>query len=86
MAWEKLKLPLYPNIIKRPMDIGTIKSKLDQSEYSSIFQFDKDMRLVWSNAKKFNQPGSNIYKSAELLRRDWARIFSKVKKDPAASC
>ena len=41
------------------------------------------MRLVWSNAKKFNEPGSDIYKSAERLRRDWARIFRKVKQDPA---
>ena len=42
------------------MDLGTIKSKLDQSEYASIFLLDKDMRLVWSNAKKFNEPGSDI--------------------------
>ena len=42
------------------------------------------MRLVWSNAKKFNQPGSNINKSADFLRREWTRVFSKVKMDPAA--
>ena len=79
--WKKLKLPLYPNIIKKPMDLGTIKSKLDLSEYSSIFQLDKDMRLVWGNAKKFNQPGSKIYKSAEFLRREWSRIFWKSRKE-----
>ena len=68
--WVKLDIPLYPNIIKNPMDLGTIKGKLDRAEYSSIFHFDKDMRLIWNNAKKFNRPGSNIYKSAEYLRRD----------------
>ena len=72
--WMKLRLPLYPNIIKKPMDLGTIKSKLDRAEYLSIFDFDKDMRLVWNNAKKFNMPGSNIYKSAGFLRREWDQI------------
>ena len=83
--WKKLKLPLYPNIVKKPMDLGTIKRKLDNSEYFSIFQFDKDMRLVWNNAKKFNQPGSNIYRSAEFLRKEWNKIFRSVKRDPSAS-
>ena len=55
-----------------------------KAKYSSIFEFDKDMRLVWSNAKKFNKPGSNIYKSAEWLGRKWNQEFIKMKKDPAA--
>ena len=83
--WRKLKLPLYPNIIKNPMDLGTIKRKLVKSKYASIFQFDKDMRLVWSNAKKFNGAGSNIYRSAEFLRREWIVTFRNLKKDPVVS-
>ena len=67
VAWAKLGLPLYPNIIKNPMDLGTVKDKMDRAEYSGIYELDKDMRLIWSNARKFNQPGSNIYKSAEHL-------------------
>ena len=66
------------------MDLGTIKSKLDRAEYISIFDFDKDMRLVWNNAKKFNMPGSSIYKSAGFLRREWDQIFRRIKKDPVA--
>ena len=65
--WKKLQLPLYPNIIKNPMDLNTIKEKLDSNQYADIFEFDKDMKLVWSNAKVFNRPGSNIFKSAEYL-------------------
>ena len=67
VAWRKLKLPLYPNVIKHPMDLGTISDKLDKSEYSDIFELNKDMKLVWSNAKKFNNPGSNIFMMAGFL-------------------
>ena len=83
--WVKLGLPLYPNIIKNLMDLGTIKDKLERAEYFSIFDFDKDVRLVWKNAKKFNKSRSKIYKSAELLRREWTQIFERIRKDPAAA-
>ena len=71
VAWRKLKLPLYPNIVKSPMDLGTISTKLDKHVYSDIFEFNKDMRLIWANAKKFNQPGSNIFMIAGFLARTW---------------
>ena len=80
--WVRLGLPQYPMIIKNPIDLGTIKNKLDQSKYSSIFEFDKDMRLVWSNAKKFNEPGSGIYKHAEILRREWNKTFCSYRRVP----
>ena len=82
---DKKKNLCYPNIIKKLMDLGTIKGKLDRDEYFSIFDFDKDTRLVWKNAKKFNKSRSKIYKSAELLRREWNKIFERIRKDPAAA-
>ena len=59
--WVKLKLPLYPNIIKKPMDLSTVRGKLVRHEYSDIVEFNKDMELIWSNAKKFNRPSSDIF-------------------------
>ena len=49
------------------MDLGTISKKLDKSKYSDVLEFNKDMNLVRSNARKFNQPGSNIHKTAGYL-------------------
>ena len=59
--WVKLKLPLYPNVIKNFIDLGTIARKLDGLDYSDTHDFNKDMELVWSNARKFNNPGSHIF-------------------------
>ena len=40
------------------------------------------MRCVWSNAKKVNQPGSDIWKTAEYLARCWERKFVNIRSDP----
>ena len=40
------------------------------------------MKLVWSKAKVFNQPGSDIYKSAEFLCNAWSKSYASVRNDP----
>ena len=81
--WVKLKLPLWPNIIKNPMDLKTIKQNLDLNHYVDIFEFDRDMKLVWSNAKTFYRPDSNIFKAADFLSEAWRRRFASIKNNPA---
>jgi chitin synthase len=33
--WVKRELPTYPRIVKKPMDLATIRKKLDKQEYTS---------------------------------------------------
>ena len=80
--WRELKMPLYPNIIKKPMDLGTIGAKLGTSEYSDIFEFNRDVELVWSNARIFNSPRSRIFDAAGFLARTWRQRFSKLRIAP----
>ena len=67
------------------MDLSTIGKKLDKLEYSDIFEFNKDMNLVWSNTMKFNKPGSTVYKTAGYLARTWSKWFSTMRTDPAVA-
>jgi hypothetical protein len=61
--WKALNLPLYPKLIKKPMDLGTIEQKLQASPcvYKTVADFANDVHLVWSNAQTFNLEGSEIY-------------------------
>ncbi|KAI8449158.1 Bromodomain-containing protein [Phakopsora pachyrhizi] len=54
----------YYKIIKNPMDLETIESKLDANLYSDLDQFLKDCRLIFENCRIYNSEGSNYVKNA----------------------
>mmetsp|Transcript_18361 Transcript_18361/g.57372 ORF Transcript_18361/g.57372 Transcript_18361/m.57372 type:complete len:107 (+) Transcript_18361:185-505(+) len=45
----------YPEIIKRPMDFGTIKATYKAGGYADAAAFAADCRLVFANAMTFNK-------------------------------
>lgn len=47
----------YYTIIKRPMDMGQIKRKLENLEYSCSQECIDDFRLVFNNCITYNKPG-----------------------------
>ncbi|CAB9497972.1 CHD3-type chromatin-remodeling factor CHR7 [Seminavis robusta] len=63
--------PEYYEQIKKPMDYGTMKKKLDKGEYRSAQAMQKDFILVMQNCLAFNSANSDIVKDAKqqaLLR------------------
>ena len=89
---KALKLKDYHTVIKRPMDLGTVKSKVEGGEYSkSKFgtQFPADCRLVFNNAKKYNDKEDPIYEHAVTLlavfEEAWSKIIESAKEKPAAA-
>ena len=55
--------PEYYEQIKYPMDLATVKSKIN--EYSSVGEALADLRAIWNNCRAFNAEGSDILSSAE---------------------
>ena len=55
----------YTEVIKRPMDLGTILTALREGHYNSrINQFVRDVRQVFINATVFNQPEHEVHRCA----------------------
>ncbi|CAL5415242.1 unnamed protein product [Camellia sinensis] len=81
----KLNIPDYLTVIKHPMDLGTIKSKIASSEYSSALEFVADVRLTFSNAMTYNPPGNDFHIIADTLSKffeaRWKVIANKLPKD-----
>ncbi|XP_049847940.1 uncharacterized protein LOC126304996 [Schistocerca gregaria] len=77
--WVALDLPVYPKIIKMPMDLGTIKKKLLSGEVQNIAAFARLMRLVFTNALKFNEPGSSIALLSESLLEEFEANYAELK-------
>ena len=71
-------LPDYNDIIKVPMDLGTIRDKLKNQEYKYFVDWEKDMLLVFDNAIKYNlkTPIGNI---AEYLKKKVKKKISLIK-------
>jgi len=74
---EQLKIPDYFNIIKHPIDLGTISKKLRQGHYTSVNGFAEDVRRVWSNAMLYNGPHSHFYFMAKTLSDIFEKKFIK---------
>lgn len=55
---EQFDIPDYYEIVKHPIDFGTIKRKLCVNLYESPDQFVNDMEQVFSNCILFNQEDS----------------------------
>ncbi|XP_028299516.1 bromodomain testis-specific protein isoform X3 [Gouania willdenowi] len=77
-----LGLPDYHHIIRKPMDLGTIKDKMDQQEYANAKDFCADVRLMFSNCYKYNPPSDDVVIMARKLEGVFEARFSKVPRDP----
>lgn len=66
-----LNIPTYHSIVRKPMDFGTMKQKLDRGEYENAKDFEADARLVFQNCYKFNPPGDIIHNTG----KDFEKVF-----------
>jgi hypothetical protein len=76
----------YHNVIKQPMDLATIKSKLDSNLYRHKEEFADDVRLMFKNCFTYNPPKDPIIGLAKRLlgvfEFQWAKVISAVSEPP----
>jgi chromatin structure-remodeling complex subunit RSC1/2 len=65
---NKRSLPDYYTVIKEPMALSTIKSKISAKEYGDFSQFVRDFALVSHNAQVYNRPDSGAYIDALVIK------------------
>jgi len=61
------EVPDYLSIVKKPMDLQTMKEKCLAGEYSSCQQFINDFSLMIRNADDYNQPNSPVIRCIQPL-------------------
>ncbi|KAK6923230.1 NET domain [Dillenia turbinata] len=76
----KLGLHDYFRIIKNPMDLGTVRSKLEKKSYSSPVDFASDVRLTFDNAMLYNPKGQDVHHMAETLLSQFNELFDPAHK------
>ncbi|XP_045486668.1 bromodomain adjacent to zinc finger domain protein 2A isoform X12 [Pieris rapae] len=72
------QFPQYKKVIKCPMDLSTIRRKLQESGYKCKDEFASDVRLIFSNCEIFNEDDSPCGRAGHSMRQffetRWAQI------------
>jgi len=80
---EALNIPDYFDIIKNPMDFGTVKSRLDSGFYSRLEDFAAEVRLTLKNAVTYNVQKDNPVNIAakelsKLFEERYKKLYDKI--------
>ncbi|KAF2025538.1 transcriptional activator spt7 [Setomelanomma holmii] len=76
---NKREAPDYYNVIKHPMDIGTMMKKLKQLQYKSKKEFVDDLMLIWSNCLKYNaDPSHFLRKKALHMKKETEKLVPLI--------
>ncbi|KAI0068842.1 Bromodomain-containing protein [Artomyces pyxidatus] len=59
--------PDYHDIVKRPMDLKTIKMRIKDGTITNSAEFQRDVYLMFANSMIYNRPKSDIYNMAEEM-------------------
>lgn len=82
---KMLGLHDYHDIIKKPMDLGTVKIKMDEREYKSAAEFEADVRLIFSNCYKYNPPDHDVVKMGRKLQDVFEMRFANIPDEPVTT-
>ncbi|XP_060523165.1 uncharacterized protein LOC132700053 isoform X3 [Cylas formicarius] len=63
------QFPTYKKIIKIPMDLSTIKKRLQDMVYKSREEFCNDVRQIFNNCETFNEDDSPVGKAGHCMRQ-----------------
>ncbi|CAE1317378.1 Bromodomain-containing protein 4B,Bromodomain testis-specific protein,Bromodomain-containing protein 3,Bromodomain-containing protein 4,Homeotic protein female sterile,Bromodomain-containing protein 4A,Bromodomain-containing protein 2 [Acanthosepion pharaonis] len=82
---ELLGLHDYHDIIKKPMDLGSIKQKMDNREYKSAAEFAEEVRTIFTNCYRYNPQDSDVVMMAKKLQDVFEMKYAKLPDEPPST-
>ncbi|RIA94836.1 SNF2 family N-terminal domain-containing protein [Glomus cerebriforme] len=78
---SKKEYPEYYRIIKKPIAINTIRSRIEKNKYKTLGQFRDDVLLMFQNARIFNEDDSEVFKDSQVLEREFSNRFRELTRE-----
>ncbi|KAI0668688.1 SNF2 family N-terminal domain-containing protein [Trametes maxima] len=75
---DRREYPDYYQLIKQPIALSTIRKRISSHYYKNVLDFREDMRLMFNNARTYNQEGSWVYVDADEMEKVFDSMFAKV--------
>ncbi|KAJ8955723.1 hypothetical protein NQ318_008595 [Aromia moschata] len=72
------QFPTYKKIIKIPMDLSTIKKRLQDMHYKSRDEFCADVRQIFNNCETFNEDDSPVGKAGHCMRQFFEARWNEI--------
>lgn len=82
---ELLGLEDYHEVITKPMDLGTVKRKIENGDYHLASEFADDVRLIFTNCYRYNPPGSDVVTMARKLQDVFEMKYAHTPPEGLAS-
>ncbi|XP_014299019.1 bromodomain adjacent to zinc finger domain protein 2B isoform X7 [Microplitis demolitor] len=76
------QFPTYKKIIKTPMDLSSIKKKLQDTAYKSRDEFCADVRQMFINCEVFNEDDSPVGKAGHAMRNFFESRWMEITGTP----
>ncbi|KAL8739215.1 MAG: hypothetical protein Q9181_000106 [Wetmoreana brouardii] len=82
---NKRSLPDYYDVIKEPVALSTLKSKLQNRQYNSFADFVRDCALIPHNAQTYNRPEAGAYQDALVIKGVMEKEFQQLAEEGTIS-
>ncbi|KTF75806.1 hypothetical protein cypCar_00041377 [Cyprinus carpio] len=77
----RLNLPDYHKIIKQPMDMGSIKKRLENNYYRSASECLHDFNTMFTNCYIYNKPTDDIVLMAQSLEKVFLQKVAQMPQE-----
>jgi bromodomain-containing protein 8 len=67
--------PDYYDIVRRPIDLKAIKTKIRDGQITNSLEYQRDIYLMFANSMMYNRPDSDLYKMAEEVPRTFLPVI-----------
>ncbi|XP_073184432.1 bromodomain-containing protein 1 isoform X4 [Lepidochelys kempii] len=75
------EVPDYLDHIKHPMDLSTMRKRLDSQGYRNLNEFEEDFNLIIDNCMKYNAKDTIFYRAAVRLRDQGGVVLRQARRD-----
>ncbi|KAM6305422.1 bromodomain testis-specific protein [Aegotheles albertisi] len=73
-----LNLPDYYSIVKKPMDLSTIRKRLEHNYYTKAAECIEDFKTMFFNCYMYNKPGDDIVFMAQELEKMFMQKIAQM--------
>lgn len=73
-------VPDYLEKVKRPMDLSTIKDKMDRAEYKSDEEFLADVEQIFANCYMYWKKTDPMWAACEKFQKTFQEKYAQMNK------